>query len=137
MGSFGPMAYDTSHLTSDQSLAGGSLQWKELRELNDLLATFPCQSVFDAYIGGRGATVAAINAGMFVKSGSEIEAEEIDHFEALTGRTSLGDITLLQPDRIPATRIRISCSSCKDCSGLGSRRGVEGTKGGDHFTKQF
>ena len=137
MGSFGPMAYDTSHLTSDQSLSGGSLQWSEMRELNDLMATIPCYSVFDAYSGGCGATVAAINAGMFVKAGSEIEAEEINHFEALTGRTSLGDITLLQPDRIPATHVWISCSSCKDYSGLGSKQGTKGTKGGDHFTKQF
>ena len=137
MGSFGPMAYDTSHIATEQSLAGSSLQWSELREQNDLLATVPCYSVFDAYSGGCGATVAAINAGMFVKSGSEIEPEEIDHFEALTGRTSLGDITLLQPERIPATHVWISCSSCKDFSGLGSRKGTEGTKGGDHFTKQF
>ena len=122
MGSFGRMAYDTTHITTEQALAGRSLQWSELREQNDLLATVPCYSVFDAYSGGCGATIAAINAGMFVKSGSEIEPEEIGHFEALTGRTSLGDITLLQPERIPAAHVWISCSFAKIFQDWAARR---------------
>ena len=137
MGSFGPLAYDTSHVASKQSLSGASLQWRELRQQNDMMATIPCYSVFDAYHGGSGATVAAINAGLFVKAGADIEPEEIDQFESLTGRISLGDITLLQAERIPATHGWISCSSCKDFSGLGSRKGSAGSKGGDHFTEQF
>ena len=67
MGSFGPLAYDTSHVASKQSLSGASLQWRELRQQNDMMATIPCYSVFDAYHGGSGATEAAINAGLFVK----------------------------------------------------------------------
>ena len=137
MGSFGPLAHDTSHVASKQSLYGASLQWRELRQQNDMIATIPCYSVFDSYHGGSGAKVAANNARLFVKAGADIEPGEIDQFEALTGRISLGDITLLQSERIPATHGWISRSSCKDFSRLGSKKGPAGSKGGDHFTEQF
>ena len=134
MGSFGPLAYDITHLASEQSLSDTSLEWCELREMNDLMSTVLCYTMFDAYHGGCGATVAAINAGIFVKAGADIEPEEIDQFEQLTGRTSLGDVTLLQAARVPSTHSWVSCSSCKDFSSLGSKKGRDGTTGGNHFT---
>ena len=138
LGSFGPMAYSVDHIhTETPQVAGCTLSWKQLRARNDRLATAPGYSLFDAYHGGGGGSVAAIMAGIFVKAGADIAEPEIHQFEQLTGRTSLGDVLSLVTDRIPNVHIWLSCSSCKDFCPLGSRRGSNGAKGGDHFIQQF
>ena len=103
MGSFGPQAYCTDHLDSSTSEAIGnrSHSWHDLRKLNDQLAASTCYTMFDTFHGGCGGSVAAIQAGIFVQAGSDSEAEEVQQFESLTGRISLGDVRLVQPDRLP------------------------------------
>ena len=73
LGSFGPMAYSTEHIHSETpQVAGCTLSWKQLRARNDRLATAPGYSLFYAYHGGGGGSVAAIMAGIFVKAGADI-----------------------------------------------------------------
>lgn len=138
MGSFGPMAYSTDHLSHVCSLGFcAPLSWSELRDRNAYLAQKLCYTLFDAFHGGCGATVAAINAGIFVKGGADIATDEINLFENLTGRSSLGDMTTLLCSRMPSAHIWVSCSSCKDWSSLGSGLGSKGKRGGDQFIGQF
>ena len=102
-----------------------------------MLAISPGYSLFDAYHGGGGGSVAAIMAGIFVKAGADIAEPEIHQFERLAGRTSLGDILSLVTDRIPNVHTWLSCSSCKDFCPLGSCKSSDGAKGGNHFIQQF
>ena len=138
LGSFGPMAYSVDHVHTDlPSVAGCEQTWKQLRKRNDRLAQSSGYSMFDAYHGGCGGSTAAILAGIFVKAGAEIAPAEIEQFEQLTGRTSLGDVTSLLAERIPNVNIWFSCSNCQDYCPLGSKKGTAGSKGGDLFTQQF
>ena len=138
LGSFGPMAYSIEHLQhAPDAVSGCEYTWKQLRKRNDRLATSPNYTMFDAYHGGCGGTVAAIRAGIFVKAGADIVDAEVRQFEKLTGRTSLGDVGQLLANRIPNVHIWFSCSSCKDFCPLGSKKGAEGSKGGDQFCEQF
>ena len=93
--------------------------------------------MFDTFHGGCGGSVAAIQAGIFVQAGSDSEAEEVQQFESLTGRISLGDVRLVQPDRLPYFHIWFSCSSCKNFANLVDKKGNKGTKGGNMFEAQF
>ena len=139
MGSFGPQAYCTDHLNSSTSEAIGnrSHSWHDLRKLNDQHAASTCYTMFDTFHGGCGGSVAAIQAGIFVQAGSDSEAEEVQQFESLTGRISLGDVRLVQPERLPYFHIWFSCSSCKNFANLGDKKGNKGTKGGNMFEAQF
>ena len=138
MGSFGPGAYSLDHLTkSDGKLGATEQNWNQLRRTNDQLAKAKCYSMFDSFHGGCGGSVAAIKAGVFVQAGADWAVEEMKQFQALTGRASLGDVRVLCKDRLPKVHIWFSCSSCKDFSSLGSKKGIKGTKGGSLFTKQF
>ena len=138
LGSFGPMAYSVEHVHCElPTVAGCELTWKQLRKRNDRLAQSSGYSMFDAFHGGCGGSTAAILAGIFVKAGAELAPAEIDQFEQLTGRTSLGDVRCLLAERIPNVNIWFSCSNCQDFCPLGSKKGTTGSKGGDLFTQQF
>jgi site-specific DNA-cytosine methylase/integrase len=138
LGSFGPMAYSVEHVHCElPTVAGCELTWQQLRRRNDRLAQSSGYSMFDAFHGGCGGSTAAILAGIFVKAGAELAPAEIDQFEQLTGRTSLGDVRSLLAERIPNVNIWFSCSNCQDFCPLGSKKGTKGGKGGDLFTQQF
>jgi site-specific DNA-cytosine methylase len=139
MGSFGPQAYCTDHLDINTSGAIGnrSRSWHDLRKLNDQHAASTCHTMFDTFHGGCGGSVAAIQAGISVQAGSDSEAEEVQQFESLTGRISLGDVRLVQPERLPYCHIWVSCSSCKNFANLGDKKGNEGIKGGNRFEAQI
>jgi site-specific DNA-cytosine methylase len=94
--------------------------------------------LIDAYSGGCGATVSAIQAGVFVKAAFEAAEPEIITFEELTGQINLGSIDQhnFKRGRIPRSHLWWTSSSCKDFSPLGSRKGEGGRKGGDHFEHQ-
>jgi hypothetical protein len=112
---------------------------KELTEANCRLAAQDKKWVLiDAYSGGCGATISAIQAGVFVKTAFEAAREEIAIFEQLTNQINLGPIDYkhFEPDRIPRSHLWWSSSQCKDYSSLGSRKGAHGSKGGDHFPNQ-
>ena len=65
--------------------------------------------MFDAFHGGCGGSTAVILAGIFVKAGAELAQAEIEQFEQLTGRTSLGDVRSLLAEQIPIVNIWFSC----------------------------
>ena len=79
MESFGPQAYCTDHLDNNTSGAIGnrSHSWHDLRKLNDQHAASTCYTMLDTFHGGCGGSVAAIQTGIFVQSGSDSEAEVI------------------------------------------------------------
>ena len=138
MGSFGPAAYNLNHLKSAGTTMGGAAEptWTQLRQRNDLAAG-DSYIFFDTFHGGCGGSVAAIKAGWFVQSGADCVAEEIEQFETLTGRVSLGDVDIIDNKRVPSVHCWFSCSSCKDFSELGGKAGINGAKGGCHFIHQF
>jgi site-specific DNA-cytosine methylase len=138
MGSFGPAAYNVSHLESAGTNLSGITEptWTELRQQNDSAAA-GSYTLFDNFHGGCGGSVAAIKAGWFVQSGTDCAAEEVRHFESLTGRVSLGDVDIIDNNRVPRVHCWFSCSSCKDFSQLGGKAGIKGSKGGCHFIHQF
>ena len=49
----------------------------------------------------------------------------------------LGDTNDILHDKLPQYTIWLSCSSCKNFSALGDRKGRAGNKGGDYFELQF
>ena len=107
--------------------------WAQLKQQNNVLATKNVYSLFDCYHGGCGGSIAAIRAGIFVKAGADNAGVAIRQFEDLTGRVSLGDTNDILHDKLPQYTIWLSCSSCKNFSALGDRKGRAGNKGGDHF----
>ena len=64
-------------------------------------------------------------------------AEEVRQFEFLTGRVSLGDVDIIDKNRVPRVHCWFSCSGCKDFSQLGGKAGIKGSKGGCHSIHQF
>ena len=123
MGSFGPMAYSTEHLRKDPAVGKMHMTHSELSETNRKLAASSSKWVLvDAYSGGCGVTVSAIQAGVFVKTAFEVEKEEISTFEQLTGQINLGPIDYehFEPVRVPRSHLWWSSSQCKDYSTLGS-----------------
>ena len=138
LGSFGPLAYSVEHAHSElPTMAGCELTWQQLRKRNDILAQSSGYSMFDAFHDGCGGSTAAILAGVFVQAGAELAPTEIDHFEQLIGRTSLGDVRSLLAERIPNVIIWFSCSNCQDYCPLGTKKGTAGSKGGDLFTQKI
>ena len=135
MGSFGPAAY-----TQTQTKVGRQMMsHAELAATNRCLAAADKRWVLiDAYSGGCGATVSAIQAGVFVKAAFEAVKPEIITFEQLTGQFNLGCIDQhnFKRSRIPRSHLWWTSSSCKDFSPLGSRKGEGGRRGGDHFEHQ-
>ena len=108
MGSFGPMAYSTEHLRRDPVVGKLSMMHTHLTEANCRLAASSMKWVLvDAYSGGCGVTVSAIQAGVFVKTAFEVEKEEIGTFEKLTGQIILGPIDYkhFEPARIPRSHL--------------------------------
>jgi hypothetical protein len=108
MGSFGPMAYSTEHLRRDPVVGGTHMTHSELAEANRRLAASSVKWVLvDAYSGGCGVTVSAIQAGVFVKTAFEVEKEEISTFEQLTGQINLGPINYkhFEAARIPRSHL--------------------------------
>ena len=125
LGSFGPLAYSVEHVHCEMpTVAGCELTWKQLRKRNDRLAQSSGYSMFDAFHGGCGGSTAAILVGIFVKVGAELAPAEIDQFEQLTGRTSLGDVRCLLAERIPNINIWFSCLNCQDFVLLVQRRAL-------------
>ena len=137
-GSFGPTAYSVSHSESAGTTLSGIAEptWTELRQQNDAAAA-DSYTLFDNFHGGCGGSVAAIKAGWFVQSGADCVAAEVRQFESLTGRVSLGDVDIIDNNRVPRVHCWFSCSSCKDFSQLGGKIGIKGSKGGCHFIHQF
>ena len=127
MGSFGPAAY-----TQTQTKVGRQMMsHAELAATNRCLAAADKRWVLiDAYSGGCGATVSAIQAGVFVKAAFEAVKPEIITFEQLTGQFNLGCIDQhnFKRSRIPRSHLWWTSSSCKDFSPLGSRKGEGGAE---------
>lgn len=75
---------------------------KQLQEINRSAehssATY---SVFDAFVGGGGAAISAISAGMFVAGTAEISKFEVITLKDLTGRHCFGDVRLLAASNFP------------------------------------
>ena len=94
MGSFGPLAYSVEHLVVT-SLGSVDITKSNLCATNRSLAVEQKRWVMiDAHSGGCGATVSAIQVGLFVKTAFEAIKEEISTFEALTGQINLGSVIL-------------------------------------------
>ena len=137
MGSFGPNAYSDEHLHVE--VGRQMLTHSQLQTMNRRQAAADYKWVLiDAYSGGCGATVSAIQAGVFVKTAFEAAREEILAFKDLTGQINLGAINQVkfERSRIPQCHLWWSSSCCKDYCPLGSRKGEAGAKGGDHFVEQ-
>ena len=138
MGPCGQAAYNVSHLESAGTTLSGIVEpsWIELRQQNDC-ATADDYTLFDNFHGGCGDSVAANTAGWFVQSGADCVAEEVRLFESLTCRVSLGDVDVIDKNRVPRVHGWFSCSSRKDFSGLGGKASIKGSKSGCHFIHQF
>ena len=137
MGSFGPKAYDTSHLSDPAETGANGLRFEELRKKNQAMAQGGNYKAADAYSGGCGMTMSAISAGLCVVTGYEIAKEEIKIFEQATGQRNLGNMDNTAPEKRPKVDVWCSCSSCKDYSRLSRKQqGIYGSNGGDHFTGQ-
>ena len=137
MGSFGPNAYNTSHVTDPSETGQHMLKFNELRTKNQRMARQGNYRAIDAYSGGCGMTMSAINAGLCVVTGYEIASEEIEIFEQATGQRNLGNIDNTSTRKRPMADVWCSCSSCKDYSRLSKKQqGYYGSNGGDHFARQ-
>ena len=112
MGGFGPSAHNTDHL----EIGRQAMSHEQLMVINRRQAACDKRRVLiDAHSGGCGATVSAIQAGVFVKAAFEAARPEIETFEALTGQLNLGAINQHSFDRcrIPRSHLWWTSSSCK------------------------
>ena len=98
------------------------LKFNELRQKNQRMAQQGNYRAIDAYSGGCGMTMSAINAGLCVVTGYEIANEEIEIFEQATGQRNLGNIDNTATNVRPVADVWCSCSSCKDYSRLSKKQ---------------
>ena len=137
MGSFGPMAYSTSHLVNPVELGHCPASYSSLRQANaSTELSHDCYRVWDNFHGGCGLTMGAIAAGLHVAGGCELHPEEIAIFEDLTYQSSAGDVNFVDFTRIAPVHILATCSDCMDFSPLGRKGGHHGPTG-NQFSKQF
>jgi hypothetical protein len=119
MGSFGPMAYSTAHLQAEQpSTQGLRATFQQLAAANASADEAACFKLFDCGHEGAAMSQAAIMAGMLVTTGCGA-TQDIEVFESLTSRYSLGETDHLDFKRVPAShviaaRLDWSDSACAD-----------------------